>query len=149
MENVRKTMDDDVVDNLQMIQSTIDRMCTSSAIYKGFAATIVAGLSVVSLSDINKWLLLSCFTMVVSFLILDVYYLQLERRFRFLYEQVRRGCVPADYDLRPPKVKDIKKKQPNSNVRVASCLISYSITLFYVPLLLISVVIILIKFLCP
>lgn len=38
---------------LQMIQEPICRMSTTAAIFKGFAATIVAGISAISFTDIN------------------------------------------------------------------------------------------------
>lgn len=37
----------DKIEYLQMIQSCIDRMSTLSSIFKGFAATLVVGLSVI------------------------------------------------------------------------------------------------------
>ena len=43
-----KTRHEDKVVHLQMIQGVIDRMSTSAAIYKGFAATIVTGIAAIS-----------------------------------------------------------------------------------------------------
>lgn len=65
---------------LQMIQSSIDRMSTTSAIFKGFSATIITGISAVSFTEINKWVLFLAVLPIVCFLALDVYYLQLEKR---------------------------------------------------------------------
>ena len=73
---------------LQMLQEPICRMSTVSAIFKGFAATIVAGISVISYSDINIWVLALSFLPVLAFAIMDVYYLKLERKFRFLFERL-------------------------------------------------------------
>lgn len=41
-------MEDDRKTYLQMIQSTIERMSTTSAIFKGFCATIVTGITAIS-----------------------------------------------------------------------------------------------------
>ncbi len=126
---------------LQMIQSSIDRMATSSAIFKGFAATIVAGISAISFSDTNKWILLLSFVPVLCFLILDIYYLCLERQFRFLFDMVRMGKKEVDYDLHPPKAKEIIEMDENANVRISACVKSPSILWFYIPMLLICMVV--------
>ena len=131
---------------LQMIQGTIDRMSTSSAIFKGFSATIVAGISAISFADVNKWVLALSFMPVICFLILDIYYLQLERRFRFLYEQVRTERREVDFDLRPMKVNEILMEDGHSNVRICSCILSLSILCFYVPMILISVIVLIMNF---
>ena len=67
---------------LQMIQSTIERMSTVSAIFKGFAATIVAGIAALSYCDVNTYILGLSFVPVLLFALLDIYYLQLEKKYR-------------------------------------------------------------------
>ena len=106
----KENLSDTTITYLQMIQATIDRMSTSSAIFKGFAASIVAGVSAISFGNINKWILLLSFLPVGCFLILDIYYLRLEKRFRFLYNRVRTGEKEVDFNLNPPKVKEILKQ---------------------------------------
>lgn len=61
------------VEYLQLIQEPICRMSTISAIFKGFAATIVAGIATLPYKDLNTWILLLSFIPVLSFAILDVY----------------------------------------------------------------------------
>ncbi len=53
----KKNMDESTIAYLQMIQGNIDRMSTSSAIFKGFAATIIAGIATISFKDVNCWIL--------------------------------------------------------------------------------------------
>lgn len=130
---------------LQMIQGTIDRMSTSSAIFKGFSATIIAGVSAISFSDVNSWVLLLSFAPVLCFLILDVYYLRLERRYRALYEQVRTEKNDVNFDLSAPSAADILKKDKKSNVRIISCLRSPSIILFYLPMIIICIAVAVMK----
>ena len=74
---------------LQMIQEPISRMSTASAIFKGFAATVVAGIAALTYCEVNTWILTLSFVPVLLFLLLDIYYLKLEKRYRYLYEQVR------------------------------------------------------------
>lgn len=78
---------EDKIAHLQMIQGVIDRMSTSAAIYKGFAATIVTGIAVISFTEVSAWILLIAFFPVGCFLVMDTYYLKLEKQYRILYEK--------------------------------------------------------------
>ena len=142
----KENLSDTTITYLQMIQATIDRMSTSSAIFKGFVASIVAGVSAISFGNINKWILLLSFIPVGCFLILDIYYLRLEKRFRFLYNRVRTGEKEVDFNLNPPKVKEILKLNEKANVRVKDCVLSPSILLFYIPMILICAVVTIMSF---
>ena len=82
-----KTRHEDKVVHLQMIQGVIDRMSTSAAIYKGFAATIVTGIAAISFTEVSAWILLIAFLPVICFLMMDTYYLKLEKQYRILYEK--------------------------------------------------------------
>ncbi len=137
------TDNSDMVAYLQMIQSSIERMSSTSAIFKGFCATIVTGIAAVSFTEINRGIMLLAFSPVICFLILDIYYLQLERRFRMLYDDVRLGNHQVDYDLVPPK---IKRSEEKTNATIISCILSPSIYLFYGPLIFIVAIIIIMKF---
>lgn len=127
---------------LQMIQNSIDRMSTTSAVFKGVCATILTGISAISFTEINKWVLLLAALPVICFFIIDVYYLQLERRYRFLYDEVRNDLHAIDFDLKPPKVKEIS----DSTVKIGSCILSPSIYLFYIPAIAICTIVIIMKF---
>ncbi len=50
-------MKDGKTEYLQMIQEPICRMSTISAIFKGFAATIVAGIATLTYTDVNTLVL--------------------------------------------------------------------------------------------
>mgnify|MGYP001378406041 CR=1 FL=1 len=76
---------EDKIAHLQMIQGVIDRMSTSAAIYKGFAATIVTGIAAISFTEVSAWILLIAFFPVGCFLVMDTYYLKLEKQYRILY----------------------------------------------------------------
>ena len=145
---VRNQDDGSRIAYLQMIQSAIDRMATSSAIFKGFAATIVSGVSALSFGSINLIVLVLSFLPLVSFFALDVFYLQIERRYRFLYEMVRRGSKDINFDLRPPMVRDIPKTMDDgtpTRVRYINCFASESIWLFYMPVFAVCVAIMILK----
>lgn len=110
---------------LQMIQEPITRMSTASAIIKGFAATIVAGVASVPYDDINIWVLALAFTPVLLFAILDIYYLKLEKRYRHLYEEVRTNKREVDFSLKTPT------DDTTAHARVLDCIKSPSFWLFY------------------
>ncbi|GAA6479576.1 hypothetical protein ACG0Z4_10360 [Enterocloster aldenensis] len=132
-----------IINHLQLIQEPIGRMSTTSAVYKGFSAAILAGMATASYTDINKWAMLIAFIPILSFLGLDVYYLRTEKKFRFLYEQVRNcGCAP-DYSVRTALQKQELKK---AKAGIWDCLCSPSIWLFYVPILVCSGFLVALKF---
>lgn len=135
-------IDSNRITYLQMIQSSIDRMSTTSAVFKGFCATIITGISAISFTEINRWILLLAVLPVLCFLIIDVYYLQLERRYRALYNSVRCGNHKIDFDLAPPKTKDLR----SDDVAIWSCIKSPSIYLFYTPAIIIATIVIIMKF---
>ena len=125
-------MTDEKKEYLQMLIEPVCRMSTMSAIFKGFSATIVAGISVISYSTTNVWIIGLSFLPVLAFAILDIYYLRLERRFRFLFNQVRTDQHEIDFSLEltcnPVEISKAK-------ARIWDCIKSPSIYLFY-PLML-------------
>lgn len=124
------------VEYLQMIQEPICRMSTISAIFKGFSATIVGGTASISYKDISVYVLVLSFVPVILFFVLDVYYLQLEKLYRFLYDEVRTGKHPVDYSMELPKDKRATK------TCFWQCARSKSIWIFYPFMIIVLVVII-------
>lgn len=128
---------------LQLLQEPISRMSTISSIFKGFTATIVSGLSLISYSTMNIAVLALSFLPVVTFLILDLYYLRLERQFRYLFDQVREDKHKIDFSMRltnnPQELKQAK-------ARIRDCIKSPSIYLFYPMMILMLVVVFILKF---
>ena len=78
VEQQTKISNEHKAEHLQMIQSVIERMSTTSALYKGFSATIVTGVFAISFVDINPWILLLAFVPVICFFLMDVYYFRLD-----------------------------------------------------------------------
>ena len=127
-------MPDGKKEYLQMLQEPICRMSTISAIFKGFSATIVAGISVISYATTNAWILGLSFLPVLAFTILDIYYLKLERKFRFLFEQVRLDKHEIDFSM---KLTSDPLEIISARARTWDCIKSPSIYLFYPLMLLI------------
>lgn len=135
-------MQDGKKEYLQMLQEPICRMSTISAIFKGFAATIVAGISAISYASTNIWVLGLSFLPVLSFAILDVYYLKLERKFRFLFDQVRMDKHKIDFSM---KLTNDPIEIISAKARTWDCIKSPSIYLFYPLMLLILIAVFVLK----
>ena len=135
-------MPDGKKEYLQMLQEPICRMSTISAIFKGFAATIVAGISAISYSSTNIWILGLSFLPVLVFSVLDIYYLKLERKFRFLFDQVRSDEHEIDFSMKltHDPVEIIRAK-----ARTWDCIKSPSIYLFYPLMLLVLATVLILK----
>lgn len=129
---------------LQMIQSVIDRMSATSAIFKGFCATIITGIAAISFTEINKWILVAAFLPVLCFAYLDTYYFLLEKKYRVLYEKVRLEEREIDFDI---KLNLSRTDYINGKATLFDCVKSPSIYAFYAPLILISGTVIVVKFL--
>lgn len=127
------------IEYLQMIQEPICRMSTISAIFKGFAATIVAGIAALSYEDVNTWILLLSFIPVISFAVLDLYYLQLEKKYRYLYEKVRKDEHEVNFSM------DICCDNKTAKARMRDCIKSPSIWLFYPTMIIILIVVFVFK----
>ena len=135
-------MPDGKKEYLQMLQEPICRMSTISAIFKGFSATIVSGISALSYSTTNVWILGLSFLPVLAFAILDVYYLKLERKFRFLFDQVRTGKRDIDFSI---QLTNDPLEIINAKARTWDCIKSPSIYLFYPLMLIILLVVFILK----
>ena len=124
---------------LQIIQEPICRMSTTSAIFKGFAATITAGIAALSYEDISPLVLGLSFIPVLLFAVLDVYYLMLEKKYRFLYNQVRTGQHTIDFSM------ILTKDNKAASSRWIDCVKSPSIWLFYPIMIAILVTVFIMK----
>ena len=93
-------MDDYKMAYLQMIQEPICRMSTISSVLKGFSVMITTGLAAVGYVSENTIILILSFLPIVSFMMLDIYYLRMERLYRHLFEMVRLDRHPIDFDMK-------------------------------------------------
>ena len=132
-------MNEGKAEYLQMIQEPISRMSTVSAIFKGFAATIVSGIAALSYCDVNSTVLALSFVPVLLFALLDIYYLKLEKKYRYLYNQVRQDEHPIDFSMELTKDNKVAKS------RVRDCIKSPSIWLFYPIIIVILIIVYILK----
>ena len=132
---------DNKIKHLEMIQSNISRMAQNSFTLKGWSLTLVIALFAFVPKQ-NAWVFIPiAIVPIIIFALLDAYYLQLERRYRKLYDIVRKKDEnEIDFDM---KITEYCKDKSNSLLK---CLFSKSICTYYFLILLLSVGIIIALF---
>src|SRR6266700_7302771 len=84
--------------HLAFIQSVIDRMSKNSFLLKGWGVTLISALFALAAKDSNKQYILLAYFPIITFWLLNGYFLSQERRFRALYNQVR-ALPPGQIDF--------------------------------------------------
>lgn len=74
--------------HLEFLQNVISRMNSNSFLLKGWTVTIVSALFAVSKKDSDYRFLAIAYISIVTFWILDGYFLSQERQYRDLYKKV-------------------------------------------------------------
>lgn len=93
-------MDTDKIKHLEMIQAIITRMNTNSFQLKGLSITIIAAiLAVYAATQKLDFILIAIFPPII-FWFLDTYYLQMERKFKGLYNDVA-GITDTPQTIKP------------------------------------------------
>lgn len=85
---IRRGAMDELIKHLEFIQANIERMCHNSFQIKGWVVTIVSALLALYANSGNVIYFLIAIVPTVIFWLLDTYYLQQERRFRGVYNDV-------------------------------------------------------------
>lgn len=78
--------------HLSFIEDNISKMTQYCVNLKGWLVAILVGLFALTInSTIDRWILFGVAAfIVIVFCVLDAFYLQQERKFRFLYDEVRK-----------------------------------------------------------
>lgn len=126
--------------HLNMIQSAIQKMGNNSFALKGWAVTLVAGIFALSSKDADKMYFLNAYVPILVFWGLDSYYLRQERLYRSLYNNVRtKDESQIDFAMNTTLPELESERTAYSN-----CLFSATELWFYLPLALLSTLIIVI-----
>ncbi len=121
--------------HLEFIQNVVNRMGADSFFAKGWSVTLVAALFVLSSKDANTKYIVVALIPTVAFWILDGYFLWQERLFRALYDHVRAQSDTAiDYSMSTEGFVGARNTWFRS-------IFSTSLILFYLPLLLIMIIV--------
>lgn len=76
--------------HLEFLQGTINRMAGNLFLLKGWTITLIAALFALSAKDTNKAFVLTAYFPALVFWVLDGYFLSQERKYRSLYDHVRK-----------------------------------------------------------
>lgn len=112
---------------LEMIQAIIVRMAQNSFWVKGVTVTLTSAI-LIFYSDLAVSNLFSLIIIlpIVGFALFDAFYLQLERRYRCLYNKNRKkDNLEIDFDLSPPQA------SVEDKTTYIKCVFSKSILMFY------------------
>ena len=128
---------DKKIQYLQMIQEPINRMSSASVIFKGFLVTCIS----IICNNIKIQVLCLLAILLIAIFIMDIYYLRMERQFRYLYECVQNGTHVIDFSM---ELDENTVKQ--ADVTVWECIKSPSIYIFYLLVLIFYIALICFKF---
>ena len=95
-------MDNNKMKHLEFLQNIITRMNSNSFQIKTFTITIVSALLVVFASNKNEFFIAISIFAVLLFWFLDSYYLQQERKFRGIYNNIsglQNDMVIKDFEM--------------------------------------------------
>ena len=126
--------------HMDYIQSAISRMASNSFYLKGWNITIIAAIVALSFKE-SDWRIYACALVLnIVFWFLDSYYLQLERKYKVLYEiAIKKDINEIDFDL---SIDGITYDKLNlKKVRIISCICSRSEVFFYIPIIIIMTII--------
>lgn len=132
------------ISHLQMIQSIIDRMGRNSFYLKEWSVGIMIAVYAFAGQNYKKAVIVTLVPLLI-FWMLDSYYLMLERKYRRLYDEVRKkGDSEIDFDMNfnniTLKMSEIKKFE---YARIA---FSKTEWLFYIVCILVTLIIYFINF---
>ena len=109
-----------------MIQGIINRMAHCSFLLKGWSVVLISGIFALSAKEAIQSFGVLAYLPIISFWILDGYYLYQERLYRLLYSKVRKkNKDKIDFDMNTSMFEGQK------NVNWSSSLFSKTIILFY------------------
>ena len=129
------------ITHMEFIQNTIKRMAHNSFALKGWAVTLIAGVFVLASKEADKGYFLIAYLPVITFWILDSYYLKQEKLFRALYDKVRNTEEEKiDFNMSTKEVE-------SDEINIKRCFISITEGLFYFPLFLVVTVLVVLDFL--
>lgn len=123
------------IKHLEFIQNIIDRQAKNSFLLKGWVITLITASFVLFVKDDVFGKTLFVYFLIFIFWIVDSYYLWQERKFRCLYDHVRKLKEDkVDFDM---DTKEISKKAGCSWINT---ILSLSLLPFYLALMIFTIV---------
>ncbi len=122
--------------HLEFIQAAVNRMASNLFLLKGWTVTLIAALFALAAKDARPVYFAIAYFPPLMFWVLDGYFLSQERRFRSLYEHVRKlpeSAIDFSMDTHP-------FKQLKGNTW-AEALLSKTLLIYYVTLVVLMLVV--------
>lgn len=92
----------DQIKHLEFLQAVIARLANNSFLVKSWALTLTGALLAFAAANASRPMAVTALTSLVAFWFLDGYFLQQERSFRKLYDEVRRaGSTVEPFSMNP------------------------------------------------
>jgi len=130
-------MSEKKIKHLEFIQNSITRMSTNSFIIKGWCITIISAVYALSDKDSNRNFSFISYVLIPIFWYLNSYFLQLERKFRLLYDKIRiLGENNIDFTM-DINIDEFKTKKTN----LFNCFFSKALWPLYVILIILNIII--------
>ncbi|HHS8295675.1 hypothetical protein [Morganella psychrotolerans] len=131
------------VASLTNLQSIITRMGSNSQLMKTWVVTVVTGFIAIKTAIGGLGFFSYLVPMLICFIFsyLDSYYLSQERIFRNVYNSTASILVGGEFNYFDLK-DEIEKKSANKDNSIISCYKSNSIIFFYIPLVIMSTIVI-------
>ena len=121
--------------HLEFIQAAINRMAGNLFLLKGWTVTLIAALFALAAKDANQLYILVAYFPLFIFWLLDGYFLSQERKFRALYDHVRKLDESViDFSM------DTRSFQGDCRNSWFGAMCSRTLVVYYVGLALIMVV---------
>lgn len=125
---------DKKIKHLEFIEDIIDRQARNSFLLKGWVITLVAASFALSVKDEVSKETVFVYFLIFIFWVLDTYYLWQERKFRCLYDNVRKLKEDeVDFDM---NTKEIAKK---AGCSLIDTVLSPTLLLFYLTLMIFTI----------
>lgn len=112
--------------HLEFIQQAINRMASNLFLLKGWTVTLIAAMFALAAKESRDLYFLLAYFPTVMFWLLDGYFLSQERRFRSLYDHVRKleeSAIDFSMDTQPYKESPPRNKW--SHALLSSTLLIY------------------------
>jgi len=91
-------MNNDQQKHLELIQAVITRMAGNSFLIRGWSVTLVSALFALAAKDADRAFVVVSYFPCLMFWCLDAFYLAQERKFRSLYDSVRKAAT-TDFSM--------------------------------------------------
>jgi len=130
--------------HIDLLQAAINRMATNSSSCKTWCVTIISGIVIVSIDKEQPLAVIVSILPIIAFLLLDAYYLSLEKAFRALYDKTIEDLHSGTLSNEKLFLLKINAAWKDRGKAICKAFYSFSILPFYILLIVMLIIIYLI-----